>query len=136
VIVDVVGWYADGSPSAGGFTGVTPARLLDTREAGQGPCVGVQGVRELHVTGVGGVPSTGVGSVALNVTATGATAASYLTVYPKGVDRPTASNLNFLTGQTIPNLVIAKVSPDGSVDIFNASGCTQVVVDVVGFFAS
>ncbi len=137
VIVDVVGWYSDdsGSPSPGGFDGLTPARLLDTRTSGQGPCVSGGEMRELKVTGVGGVPLTGAGAVAINVTVNQPTAASFLTVYPKGVSRPLASSLNFVPGQTVPNLVIAKTSPDGSIELFNASGCVHVIVDVVGWFA-
>ena len=50
VIVDVVGYFDGSTPAApGGFVGVTPKRLLDTREAGQGPCV--TGDRVLKVTG-------------------------------------------------------------------------------------
>lgn len=136
VIVDVVGWYLDngGSPAAGGLTAVTPARLLDTRVSGQGPCLGANSVRELKVTDVGGVPASGVGAVAVNVTVTGPTHESYLTVYPKGVTRPLASNLNFLGGTTIPNLVVVEVGTGGSIAIYNESGCTQVIVDVVGWF--
>ena len=47
------------------------------------------------------------------------TAAGYVTVYPSGSTRPAASNLNFTAGQTIPNLVIAKVGTDGKVSLFN-----------------
>ena len=51
------------------------------------------------MTGRGGLPATGVGAVVLNVTATGPTAQGYLTVYPTGGTRPTASNLNFMPGE-------------------------------------
>jgi hypothetical protein len=70
----------------------------------------------------------------LNVTATGPTAASYLTVWPAGTDRPIASNLNFTAAQTIPNMVIAKVGAGGQISIFNAAGTTDVIVDVLGWF--
>ena len=142
VIVDVVGWYPPGS----GYTALTPARLLDTRPpaqdggptvdgqfAGTGP-IGGGATRNLTVTGRGGVPSTGVSVVALNVTSTGSTAGGYLTVFPAGATQPTASNINFVGGQTIPNMVLAKVGAGGAITLFNFSGSTNVVVDVVGWF--
>ncbi len=45
-----------------------------------------------------------------------------------------ASNLNFLPGQTVPNLVVAPVGIDGSVDFFNGSpGSVQLIADVAGY---
>jgi len=45
----------------------------------------------LKVTGRGGVRNTGVGAVVLNVTAVDQTSRSFVTVYPAGSTRPTAS---------------------------------------------
>ena len=47
-----------------------------------------------------------------------------------------ASSLNFVRGQTVPNLVVCKVGADGAVCIFNSAGTSHVIVDVVGFFTS
>jgi hypothetical protein len=135
VVVDIVGFYAGGTPTAaGGFVGITPTRFLDTREAGQGPCIGAGATRALTVAGVSGVPANAA-AVALNVTATDPTANGYVTVYPAGVMRPLASNLNFVAGQTVPNAVTVEVGTNGQVNLFNSLGCTQAVVDVVGYFA-
>ena len=140
VIVDVVGWVAD----APEFGPLVPARLMDSRpgaltvdgaNAGQG-AIGQGSLRSLLVTGRGGVPATGVGSVVVNVTVTNPTMSSFLTVYPSGTTRPNASNLNFTPGQTVPNLVVAKVGPDGSIALYNNSGATDVIVDVVGWIAT
>jgi hypothetical protein len=57
-------------------------------------------------------------------------------VYPTGTTRPLASNLNFVAGQTIPNLVIAKIGSGGRVSIFNNLGSTVVVADVQGWFTA
>ncbi len=149
VIVDIAGWF----PSTGAFSPLTPVRLLDTAllparlldtrpgaptidglAAGTG-ALAPGATRTLTVTGRGGVPTTGVGGVVLNVTATGPTTGGYLTAYPVGAARPATSNLNFGPGQTIANLVIAKVGAYGQVSIYNASGSTQVIVDVAGWFA-
>ena len=72
----------------------------------------------------------------LNVTVTQPSVGGYVTVYPSGTTRPNASNLNFAAGQTIPNLVIAKVGTDGNVAIYNDSGTTHVIADVAGWFAT
>jgi hypothetical protein len=42
--------------------------------------------------------------------------------------------LNLVAGQTIPNMVIAKVGADGQVSIFNLAGNVDVVVDILGWF--
>jgi hypothetical protein len=138
LVVDVLGWF----PTGGGFTGLTPARLLDTRAglptidgqfSGTGP-VGTDTQFLLPVAGRGGIPATGVGAVAVNVAVTNPSASSFLTVYPSGSPRPTAANLNFTAGQTVPNLVIVKVGADGKIALYNLSGSTDVVVDVLGWF--
>lgn len=46
---------------------------------------------------------------------------------------PTASNLNHMSGQTVPNAVVAKIGQSGQVCIFNQSA-TDLVVDVNGWF--
>ena len=85
------------------------------------------------VTDVGGVPANAA-SVVVNTTVTQGTAPSYLTVYPSGVARPLASNLNFNAWQDIPNLVIVKVGSGGNVQAYNNSGGVHVIFDVVGYF--
>ena len=89
----------------------------------------------LRVTGQGGVPKSGVTAVAVNVTVTDPTAVSFLTVYPSGGSRPLASNLNYVAGQTVPNLVIVKVGADGFITLYNHSGAVHVIVDVAGWFS-
>lgn len=129
------------------YVPLNPVRLLDTRsisarattidgnDLGCGAVgQGLGSVRTLVVVGRGGVPSTGVDAVALNVTVVDPTSANYLKVYPEGSAPPNAANINFVAGQTIPNMVIAKVGVGGKIAIFNNSLSTQVVVDVVGWF--
>ena len=129
------------SPSS--YQGLTPAWLLDTRGLptidgefqGGGP-VGDAATLNLHVLGRGGVPSSGVGAVVLNVTVTGPADPGFVTVYPTGVTRPLASSLNFTAGETVPNLVIAQVGTDGQISLYNSSRRHPCVVDVVGWFAT
>jgi hypothetical protein len=121
----------------GGFHPLRPERILDTRTGLGGPAtkLGPGEERVITVTGVGGVPATNVTAVVMNVTVTGPTAASHLTVWPADQTRPNASNLNFVAGQTAPNLVIARVSADGKVKVFNNAGLTHVIFDVVGYYS-
>ena len=137
VIFDVVGWYGPGDASKGGqITPLRPARILDTRTGvGHSGAVGAESAITVDVTGFGGVPNSGVSAVVINVTAVTPTKASFLTIYPTGVNRPTASNLNFVAGQTVPNLVVAKVGSDGKIKAYNKAGSTHVIFDVVGWFA-
>jgi len=137
VIVDVLGWF----PSAGDFRPLTPARAMDTRNAptidGQFRNTGSFGPgesRSLAVGGRGGVPSSGVSAVALNVTAVNPTEPGFLTVYPTGSPRPTASNLNFVSAEVVPNMVISPVDSLGRVQLFNFAARTDIVVDVLGWF--
>jgi alpha-tubulin suppressor-like RCC1 family protein len=140
VIVDVAGWFAQD----GAYSALSPSRLMDSRSgeatidnrfARQGLINSGQ-IYHLQVLGRGGVPATGVSAVAVNVTVTGPTNPSFLSVFPKGEAIPNASNLNFVPGQTIPNMVIAKVGADGSISIRNGSGAVHVIVDIAGWYAS
>jgi hypothetical protein len=83
-----------------------------------------------------GVPAAGVTGVALNVTVDAPTSPGFLTVWPTNELRPLASSHNFVTGLTVANLVLAKVGAGGQVSIYNFSGFTHVVADVVGYFSS
>jgi outer membrane protein assembly factor BamB len=131
VVVDLEGYFAPPSGTAGGEVALTPARITDTRS---GSALGAGASLDIQVTGAGGVPATGVSAAVLNVTVTNTTAASFLTVWPQGAARPTASNLNWGAGQTVPNRVIVPVSATGKVSVYNQFGTTDVIVDVSGYF--
>ncbi len=127
------------SPSAGPgstFHPVTPQRVLDSRDGTGGYTTPWPAgtTRNVTVTGTGGVPANAT-AVVLNVTATQPTTEGHLIVYPTGVTRPLASNLNFTAGQTIPNLVITGVGSNGQVSIYNNAGTTHIIADIVGYYA-
>ena len=85
----------------------------------------------MTVTGVGGVPATGVTAVVLNVTAVGASAGTYVTAWPTGETQPLASNLNLPPGRHSPNLV--KVGAAGKVSFYNDAGTVDLIADVAGW---
>ncbi len=135
IVADVVGYYTAGPGDR--FTGVTPTRILDSRN-GTGGYTSPWGPGEIHpvtVVGVASVPAEAT-AVVMNVTVTGPTAASWLRVSPTGSPPPLTSNLNFVAGQTIPNLVVVRVGAGGKVDIANLSGHTDVIADVLGYFTA
>jgi len=138
LVVDTSGYYLAGAPTQPGtLEPVPPTRLLDTRDGTGAPqgAVAPNGTVALQVAGRGGVPSSGVSAVILNVTVTAPQAPGYITVYGDGTPQPLASNLNFSPGQTVPNLVMAPVGPDGKVDLFNGSaGDVHLVADVSGYY--
>jgi Zn-dependent metalloprotease len=132
VVADLVGTFAPGTGA--GFTGQTPTRVLDTRDGTGAPTAKLGAGQSLTLT-VPGLPA-GTTAVALNVAVTGPTSASYLTVYPGDATRPTAgSNLNFVAGQTIPNMVLVPVGAGNTVTFYNYAGTVDVVADLVGTFA-
>ncbi|MFC1404867.1 MULTISPECIES: hypothetical protein [Streptacidiphilus] len=124
-------------PACTTYVPVAPTRVLDTRSGtgGFNRPLGAGGSLALPVAGRAGVPSSGVGAVVLNVTATGATLSSWMSVYPDGQPRPTVSNLNFGKGRTVANLVTVPVV-DGQVDLYNAYGSVNAVADLVGYYTT
>ena len=134
-IVDVDGYFS--SAVSGYFEPVVPARICDTRASNSTQCagktIGPAGTLDVQVAGNGGVQGDAAAVIA-NVTATGPTADSFLTVYPEGSAQPNASDLNFVLGQTVANLCVAKLSSSGGLTIFNALGSVNAIVDVAGWF--
>jgi len=153
--------------ASGGFHAVNPTRILDTRNGtgiSNGPIRIGDGSQsstnpifraddaanhDLQVTGVAGIPTSGVSAVLLNVTAITPPTEGFITVGPRpaGVGDvfndqftykgwPTASNLNTQPGQTVPNLVLARVGAGGKIRLYNFNYPTHMVADVAGWFDS
>jgi hypothetical protein len=78
----------------------------------------------------------GAAALVMNTTATHPTAASFLTVYPNGTTRPNASNLNFVAGLTVANLVSAKIGTGGAVSVYNQVGSVEAIADVAGWYGA
>ena len=139
VLVDVVGYYR-ADPTAARYKPIVPNRVVDTRAD---PAYHVGPLSRLgdhsdprSLTVTGGSTRTPVGATAIiaNVTVVDPTAASHLDVWPDGSAHPNSSNLNYVPGQTVANLVVVKVSAGGKIDLQNQNGSVDVIVDIVGYF--
>jgi streptogramin lyase len=133
VVADLAGYF-DGA-HGDRYTPLTPTRVLDSR-TGSGAWstpLPAGTTRPAQIAGAHGVPAT-ADAVILNVTVTGGTANSFLTVHPAGSLPPTASSVNFAAGQTIPNMVVVKVGVNGQIAFENHVGAVDVVVDLAGYF--
>jgi hypothetical protein len=162
--------YLEGGPPAptgGAFHSMSPVRILDTRIGlgiGNGPIRAGDGRldepnpifrrdeaanHELKVTGLHGIPEAGVSAVLLNVTASGPTDASFLSLYPKPPRfgnlyddqasygaTPTTSNLNVQPFVDVPNMVVAPVGAGGKIRIYNWAGTSHLIADVAGWIDS
>ena len=141
LIADVNGWFAGGS----GFNSLAPTRVFDTRSGSGGvPVVKVGALdgsgKELkvQVAGTNGVPSLGAAAVMMNVTVDATTASAYggyVTAYPCGTAPPNSSNINFVSGRTIANSVVAPLSATGEV-CFYVYGQAHVLADITGWLAA
>ena len=137
LIADTNGYF----PAGSGFAPLTPGRLMDSREGqstvdGLFAGIGVRAassITELQVGGRGGVPMDAA-AVVLNVTVTGAQGSGFITVFPCGEALPTASNLNFVAGDTVPNAVVVKLGAGGRVCLFAAESATHLIADTNGYF--
>jgi len=135
-------WQVDAAPGDTDATlvPITPCRLIDTRPGGDR--VGIHGAFSTADTttiaahGTNGnctIPSDAVG-LSLNVTAVGATARSFLTIWPDGT-LPKASSLNPGPGQPpTPNAVTTTLSGAGSFNVFNKAGSVDVIIDINGYY--
>ena len=132
LLIDVGGYYA--TAATGRYMPLAPARLMDSREGLGTPARLAAGqVVELPVAGIAGIP-TNATAVALNVTGVQPSTDSYITVFPCGGVPPTSS-LNPGAGKVTPNMVMAQISPAGTVCFF-ASTDIDLLVDVVGYASS
>ena len=140
LIVDVNGFYPEGTS----FTATAPARVLETRVGdglstadGQFNAIGVRAggsVTQLTVGGRVSVPAS-ARAVVLSVTATGSTAAGFVTLFPCGGPIPTAATVNFVPGATVTNAAIVQTGPGGTV-CFYTNTDIDLIVDVHGYHPS
>ena len=133
-LVDVFGYFS----KTGGdrFAPLPPKRLFDTRQG--------HGIRrgkldsnssiDVQVAGKAGVPGSGATAVVLNLTVTEPESPGYLRMTPTGQPPATTSNVNFVAGDTIPNLVICRLGTKGKITLTGVGQGMHAVADVFGYF--
>ncbi|HEX6357600.1 hypothetical protein [Actinophytocola sp.] len=126
LVADLAGYYSTGDGAK--FTPVPPKRTLDTRLTGGPLGAGTTRVVDL----AGSIPASAT-AVTVNLTATNATASTFVTAWPTGAAKPNASSLNLPAGDTRPNLVTVAVA-DRKVSLNNLAGSVDLIVDVTGFY--
>jgi hypothetical protein len=59
----------------------------------------------------------------------------FITLFPDGADQPTASNLNYLSNQVVPNACTGGLGGSGAFKIF-ASTTTHFIADITGYYSA
>jgi len=163
--IDDCEFHGGVTPLAGAYHPVVPARILDTRKglgiaasvtAGDGRNSDPNNFKreisrlnhEFKVTGVGGVPTAGVGSVMLNITAASPPSGGIAKFFPKPPNtswyddessfpavNPRGPVIIWNANEDIANLMIVPVGVGGKVRIESVSGSdVNLIADVVGWF--
>ncbi len=116
----------------GGFIGVQPVRVLDTRSSTLGGGVGKMRAESTIRVDLTGLLPPGTSQAVLNVTAVNPCTGGYLTVFACGT-RPNTSNVNFEAGRTTAALAMTLLTDD-AVCIYSFSK-VDLIVDLIGAFA-
>jgi hypothetical protein len=116
--------------------GITPVRVLDTRQPTGVPAAGPiapDTTINVDVAGVSGIPANAT-SVAANVAIDFAQAGSFNTMWPTGQPRPLVAAKNALVGAVSASAGIFQLGTNGRLSVYNSSSPVNVIVDVTGYF--
>ena len=130
------------STPAGEMVAITPFNALNTRAGvgAEGRCRLLQDRYSgdsnriyVKVTGVGGVPATGVTGVTINVAALGSNSASRVRVWSPG-QRASQTVVNAIMNGDTTGTATLPVSSEGTIVFATTSGATDLSVDVIGYY--
>jgi hypothetical protein len=137
----LIGYYltVTTSPAPGStYVPLGGRRIVDST-TGQGGVTGRVGrgaTVTFDVLDRGGVPSTGISAVVLELSAITPSRSGYLTVYPDGRSRPSLRQLSTTEGQTQTAPVVVRPGANGRVAVYNRAGQVGLRVEVAGFYAT
>ncbi len=140
LVLDINGYFVPADlPASLAFYPVTPCRIADTRNiAGPlgGPSLTAGLTRSFPIQAAlaCNIPVYAQ-AYSLNLAVVPKGPLGYLTVWPSGQPKPLAASLNAGTGIVTANAAIVPAGADGSIDVF-ASGATDLVIDIDGYFAA
>ena len=153
VIVDVNGYFTGSNATTGYiFSAIAPTRVCDTRSpsstsvvsnqcnngttGNNGPLTQGESIT-VQVANIDNIPANTV-AVVLNVTTTDTTNnGGFFTVYPtptSSTSPPNASDLNWSANETDTNMVVVKVGNNNSINVYNAIGSADLIIDVMGYY--
>lgn len=138
VIIDVNGWYAaqpdTGPVAGGGFYGIRPLRLLDSRGPAETKPTN-DGYRDIAIPVASELVHVGARAVSINLTITEPSTSGWAAIVPNGVWPPPVSHVNYSPGQTVSNEVIIELGRWNYVYIY-VSGSAHVIADLTGYFTA
>ncbi len=131
LLIDINGYFAaQGSNGLSLYT-VTPCRVIDTRNVGNGQPF--HGALTVNVTGSMCAPPASAQAFVFNATVVPPGHLGYLTLWPDGQNQPVVSTLNAIDGAITSNMAIVPTN-NGSIDAY-ASALTQLLLDISSYFA-
>lgn len=116
-----------------GFYTLTPCRMIDTRGSSS---LASAATRNITVTGICGIPSSGVTALSVNVTAVNGTSAGTLTLFPgpAGASVPIANTVSYAT-RVIAGAAMVRVNGDGTINMYNTGpNAVHFIIDINGYF--
>ena len=134
VLVDVVGYYDEGSATGLHYRPLSPVRIIDTR-SGLGGKKGALGYKTTYgYSAPSGVADNDTFALVANTTAVQPTAGTFVTVWDGTTALPDVSNLNPAAGDVVANATVTPLSDSNTFSVFNRNGLTHVLMDVTGSF--
>ena len=118
--------------TAVGFVPVQPVRVIDTRNAIGTAAVELGGGCTLAFDP--GTRPVGTIAAAVVVTTTGSDTSGFTTVSPCGAARPEVSAVQLLARLDVPGTTVVPLGDGGRICLYT-SATTEVIVDVMGWFA-
>jgi hypothetical protein len=119
---------------SGGFHGIAPRRVADSRDGTGGIAKLSSGCSAAIDIGASGAVPAQARAVSINVTLV-SERPGYLVVYPCGTVLPPTSNVNAQVGAAVPNLVVVAL-PESRRVCVRSDHPAHVIVDVTGWFGS
>jgi hypothetical protein len=134
VVIDVQGYFSPTSTQGAGYREAS-ARLIDTRSSFGGGAIPARTAREIPVGGAGGLPVRSLAGVLLNFQTLQGSDAGWISAWPTGTTRPSATVGNTTAGDIRAELAIIKPGANGKISVYNGSDTPiNLILDLEGYF--
>jgi hypothetical protein len=133
LVIDIDGYFATAGQGGLSLYPVAPCRVIDTRKIGNGQPFSGTLNPPVNVVESACAISSDAQAYVFNATVVPTGDLGYLILWPDGQGRPVVSTLNAADGWITSNMAIVP-NLDGKTDAY-ASGITQLILDISGYFA-